>query len=85
MPFYPNMHKLCKKVNTVKDSLLFSIQMNHIPGFGVAIQYGLPYLETGTDWNLTCMLFTLRAIVEKNVGEKKLPGILCIDQQTSVV
>ena len=68
------MRKLCKKINKAAGSLVFSIQMNHIPGFGLAIQYGLPYLETGTDWNLTCMLLTLRGIVEKNIEKKKLPG-----------
>lgn len=37
-------------------------------------KYALPYLETGTDWNLTCMLFTLLQIVR--TGGKNLPSEL---------
>ena len=74
MPFFANIHKAVKKINDIGSGMGFSIQMNHVPGYGVAIQFGLPYLETGTDWNLTCMLLTLIAIVEENDKKKKLPG-----------
>jgi len=71
VPWYADMRKLCKKINTAKDSLVFSMQMTYIAGFGLLMQYGLPYLETGTDWNLTCMLMSLLSI--SKIAGKPLP------------
>ena len=46
---YPpiGMRRACKKINSKKGGLVFSVQMNHVPGFGLLLQYALPYLETG--------------------------------------
>ena len=67
------MRALCKKINNVKDSLLFAVQMNVVAGYGLAVQFALPYLETGTDWNLTCMLYTLLGIVAELGRKRCLP------------
>ena len=43
-PHLLNMHPLSKRVNSPKKSLQFKLMMNVIAGFGLCIQYGLPYL-----------------------------------------
>ena len=50
---------------------MFSVQMTIIGGYGILIFYSLPYLETGTDWNLTCMALTLLTIARNS--KKMLP------------
>jgi hypothetical protein len=45
--------------------------MTIIGGYGILIFYSLPYLETGTDWNLTCMALTLLTIARNS--KKMLP------------
>ena len=76
VPFYADMRHHCKKINNPKEGLIFSVQMNNIPGYGILLQYCLPYLETGTDWNLTCMLFNLLSVAA--TSGKPLPEELIV-------
>jgi hypothetical protein len=50
---------------------VFSVQMTIIGGYGILIFYSLPYLESGTDWNLTCMVLTLLTVAK--TSKKLLP------------
>jgi hypothetical protein len=38
VPFYADMRRLCKKINSAKDAMTFSIQMNYIAGYGLLLQ-----------------------------------------------
>ena len=60
VPFFKGMRKLCKHLNNPKDGLTFNVQMNVVPGYGLAIQYGLPYLASGTmSFFVTSMSFAV--------------------------
>ena len=73
VPWFTNQRSHAKHINCAKKGLKFKVQMNVIAGHGLCLQYALPYLKTGADFNLTCMLRNLVAI-HKLVGGDSSSG-----------
>ena len=62
VPWFCKIREHSKHVNSAKHGMPFKVQMNVVAGFGLCVQYAIPYLKTGTNFNLTCVVTCLSAM-----------------------